>query len=251
MVKRRRLSSDGFKLFNLAYTHPPSHSYIKKMLFCLWHTEYDDKLEKMVDECREASKQLYSLHNDKDIDINLLINNAVTNLIYCMFCNESEIASTTQVKQNFRYFSDVMAKCFEGKDHNTALMLKSALDHSSLKIFKFKKRSKDKDLDALMDIKYGTWRNNFIKHLNETMWTQISHEYIPSLMVLLIHKERSKTISGYTKTKNYFSTEDIEGIINLYKTYHPLVPEERYPLFETPPVQNNVDLMIIANNIKN
>ena len=38
---RRRLSSDGFKLCNLAYPTPPSK--IRQMLSCLFHTEYDDK----------------------------------------------------------------------------------------------------------------------------------------------------------------------------------------------------------------
>lgn len=250
MKKRRRLSSDGFKLFNLAYTHPPTYSKVKKMLFCLWHTQYDDKLEKMVEECREASKQLYSLHNDKSIHINTLINNAVNNLIYCIFTNDNEIANKHQVKQNFRYFSDVMQKCFQEEDHNTALMLQNALEHSSIKIFKFKKRKKDKLFDEEIDKKYGSWRNSYFKHLKEAMNRQINDTYIPSLMVLNIHKEKTKIYSSYTNLKNYWSPQDIEALIGLYKIYHPLKPCDPYPLFEDPPVNDNLGLMVIANNIK-
>ena len=250
MKKRRRLSSDGFKLFNLAYTHPPTYSKVKKMLFCLWHTQYDDKLEKMVEECREASKQLYSLHNNKSIHINKLINNAMNNLIYCLFTNDNEIANKHQVKQNFRYFTDVMQKCFEEEDHNTALMLQNALQHSSIKIFKFKKRKKDKMFDEKIDEKYGSWRNSYFNHLKEAMNTKINDTYIPSLMVLNIHKEKTKIYSSHTNLKNYWLPQDIEALIGLYKVYHPLQPCDPYPLFEDPPVNDNIGLMVIANNIK-
>lgn len=250
MKKRRRLSSDGFKLFNLAYTHPPPYSKIKKMLFCFWHTEYDDKLEKMVEECREASKQLYSLHNNNSININKLINNAINNLIYCIFTNDSEIANKHQVKQNYRYFSDVMQKCFADQDHNSALMLKNALQHSSIKIFKIKKRKKDINFDEVVEKKYGTWRNAYFYHLKEAMNTKINDEYIPCLMVLNIHKEKTKLYSSHTDLRNYFTHEDIESLIGLYKICNPFVPCEPYPLFEDPPVNDNIGLMVIANNIK-
>ena len=52
-----------------------------------------------------------------------------------MFCNDNEITNKHQVKKNYRYFSDVMQRCFEEEDHNTTLMLQNALEHSSIKLF--------------------------------------------------------------------------------------------------------------------
>ena len=76
MAKRRRVSSDGLQLFNMAIMEPPKYSKIKKMLSCIFGSEYDDRLDEMVNQCREASIQLYGYTNFKDINTNKLINNS-------------------------------------------------------------------------------------------------------------------------------------------------------------------------------
>ena len=74
MARPRRVSSDGLRLFNMALTHPPRRSKIKQMLYCLFHTEYDDRLDEMVSQCKVATQQLLSYTHHKDININKLIN---------------------------------------------------------------------------------------------------------------------------------------------------------------------------------
>jgi hypothetical protein len=61
-MPRRRLSSDGFRLFNMA--HMPEPSKIRELLSCLFRTEYDDRLEEMTGSCEIASKQLYAYSGD-------------------------------------------------------------------------------------------------------------------------------------------------------------------------------------------
>ena len=51
------------------------------MLSCIFHSEYDDRLEEMVSQCREASYQLYSYTQFKDINTNKLIDNSIFNII--------------------------------------------------------------------------------------------------------------------------------------------------------------------------
>ena len=63
-MPRRRLSSDGLGLFNVAMYMAPRRSKIKQLLSCFFRTDYDDRLEAMVDQCRVASKQLYSYQAD-------------------------------------------------------------------------------------------------------------------------------------------------------------------------------------------
>ena len=53
-MPRRRLSSDGFKLFNMAYSQPPTKEGIRRFLTCLFRTEYDDRLEEMSDSCHRT-----------------------------------------------------------------------------------------------------------------------------------------------------------------------------------------------------
>lgn len=247
-MKRRRLSSDGFKLFNLAYTQPPSYSVIKRFLFCMHHTEYDDQLEKMVAQCRNASKQLYMLHNDKSIDINRLTNNAILNLIYSMLCKDEHLANRQQVRRNMQYFMDVMEKAYDTEDHNTAITMKNAIDHSSLKTFKFKPRKKDIEFAKTFEERYGTWRTCWGKHLKEVMDSRICEEYIPSLMVLNMHRERNKAYANLVKIN--ILPEDIEARIGVIRNLNPLIAEDRFPLYEEPPVQTNSDLFALAQSVK-
>ena len=247
-MRRRRLSSDGFKLFNVAFTQPPPYSRIKQMLFCMYHTEYDDQIENMIEQCRNASKQIYMLHNDKSINVNKLLNNAILNIIYSMMCKDDKLANKHQVRRNVHYFTDVMVKAYETEDHNSAIVIKSALDHSSLKTFKFKPRKKDKEFDEIFTNKYGTWRTCWGKHLNEAMNSKISEEYIPSLMVLNMHKERNKAYANLVRIN--ISSEEIASRIGLISIMNPLVAEDRFPLYEDPPVKTNSDLFSIAHSIK-
>ncbi len=250
-MKRRRLSSDGFKLFNVAYSHPPPYSRIKAMLYCIWHTEYDDKLETMVQQCREASEQIYSVHNNKNVNINYLLNNAVYNLIYCILCENDTLTTKHQVKRNYRYFMDVMQLSNMEEDHNTAILLLNALEHSALKIFKIKPRRKDIDFLKKIELKYGTWRDCWKNHLLEVMSRNIDSNYIPSLMVLNIHKEKHKVYREIAHTRSSFTSEDIEAQIGLYKVFHNGIANQiSYPLYEEPPVKDNASLMMLANSIK-
>ena len=247
-MKRRRLSSDGFKLFNMAYTKPPPYSVIKKMLFCMYHTEYDDQLENMVDQCRNASKQIYMFNNDKNINVNRLLNNAILNLIYSIMCKDDKLTNKHQVRRNMYYFMDVMKKAYYTEDHNTAIVMKNALDHSALKTFKFKSRKKDKEFEKIFEERYGTWRTCWDKHLKEAISCKLTEDYIPSLIVLNIHKQRTKE---YTKSiKMNITEEEIQSRIGLISMMHPLIAEDKFPLYEEPPVHSNSDLFAIASAIK-
>lgn len=246
---RRRLSSDGFKLFNLAYTHPPSPSKIKKLLSCLFHSEYDDRLEKMVSECREASCQAYMMCNDKSLNINKLLNNAIFNLIYSILCKDDKLGNKHSIKQNYRYFFDVMHRSYDEEDHNTALLLKSALEHSCLRVFKFKERKKDKEVVDILTKRYGTWRNCYRLHLTEAMNKSVTEEYLPSLMVLQMHVDRHAAYEKLNRVKLTYYPDHIRSQIGLYSTIYPLIPYTRYPLFEDPPVTSNTDLHMIVNTL--
>eukprot|EP00944_MAST-04C_sp_MAST-4C-sp1_P014317 g14317.t1 len=141
-MPRRRLSSDGFKLFNMAYSQPPTKEGIRRFLSCLFRTEYDDRLEEMTDSCHRASKQLYAYSTDpiKKDYINKFIDNSIFNVIYAILCKDGQFATNFQIQQNYRYFMDVISEARKKGDHNTAIMLRAALDHHALKQKKIKMR---------------------------------------------------------------------------------------------------------------
>lgn len=247
---RRRLSSDGFKLFNLAYPTPPSK--IRQMLSCLFHTEYDDKLDTMTDKCAEASKQLYSYHADpiKKSIVNKCIDNSIFNVIYAILCKDGQFASAFQMKQNYRYFMDVMGKAYDNGDHNTAIMLRAALDHHALKQMKFKLREKDKEILDTMEKEYGTWRNCYKHHLQKVM-NRYDMNIIPSMMVLQMHVARHRAYSTIGNCRLKYEPSFIEGQIGLYAIQHITeVYNDALPLYEEPPVKKSSDLILIAQQAK-
>ena len=167
MVRPRRVSSDGLRLFNMALTHPPPKTKIRKLLFCLFHTEYDDRLEEMVEQCRVATQQLLAYTHHKDINVNKLINNSMFNLIHSTIMDDGVLLRQSAVKRNFRYFFDVIEKCSRNNDHHHAIVILAAMSHHALGQFRFKKRKKDIQMLKDFENKYGTFRNCYKNHLKE------------------------------------------------------------------------------------
>lgn len=251
---RRRLSSDGFHLFNMAYTPAmPRRSIVKKMLHCMFHTEYDDKLDLFVSQLRDSSKQLYMFSNHKDLDLVKLIDNSIMNVIYSCMLRDGSVATKHQIMQNIRYYSDAMQRCFDENDHNSALMLHSALKHHSIKQLKIRDRKKDTEFKQDMEIKYGTWQNCYKHHLLEVMSgfpIEVDTPYIPSMMVLKMHENRHRAFSTIGKCKIKYEPYEIRSKIGLLAVINPLLPVEQFPLYNYPEVSSSTDLIMITSKIK-
>ena len=246
-MPRRRLSSDGFKLFNIA--HVPERSKIREMLSCLFRTEYDDRLEEMTHQCEVASRQLYGYNTDpiKKKMINHFIDNSIFNVIYAILCKDEQFASMFQVKQNYRYFMDIMFNAFNSGDHNTTIMLRQALEHHALKQLKIPLRKKDRNLIRQMEEEYGTWRDCYAKHLKNIMMTT-DLDILPSMMVLQMHLAKHRIYTQHGRCK--YTPDCIEGKIGIYglqnisDNYN-----EALPLYEEPPINKSSDLILIAQQV--
>lgn len=248
-MPRRRLSSDGLKLFNMAYTHPPSPSIIKKIFFCLFHTEYDDQLDKMVDQCRTASQQLYSYTQHKDIDTNKLINNSMFNIILSVLMDDGKIGNKHQIRRNLHYFIDVARKASEEHDHNTAVLIRAAIMHHSILQLKLKPRKQNDEFFETFEKKYGTWRNCYKEHLLHAMNNRNFTDFIPSLMVLNMHHERHKAYTTIGRCKLRYEPQEIKGRIGMHAIqYHYM--GDKMPLYEQPTISNNTDLILIAQQAR-
>ena len=253
-MPRRRLSSDGLGLFNVAMHMTPHRSKIKQLLSCFLRTDYDDKLEAMVEQCRVASKQLYSYQADPLLKkkIKKYIDNSIFNIIHAILSKDENYANRFEIKQHYRYFADVMEKAHKTGDQNTVVMLKSALDHFAFKQMKMKPRKKDKEMEEVIENEYGTWTNCYKHHLHKVMDKEGFDEHIiPSLMVLQMHLDRCKTYSkafdAFSKTKMKYTPDSIEGKIGLYALQHII---EKYnkelPLYYEPKTKSSTELIEMA-----
>lgn len=249
MVRPRRVSSDGLRLFNMALTHPPPKSKIKKLLFCFFHSEYDDRLEEMVQQCKVASQQLLAYTHHKDININKLINNSMYNLIHSTIMDEGTLLRKHAILRNYRYFFDVIEKCSQNNDHHHAIVILAAMSHHALGQFRFKKRKKDLEMLKTFEEKYGTFRNCYKNHLKEAMGSNDYENYLPCLMVLNMHYTRHKAMSTIGRCKLTYEPGHIKSQIGMH-AMHYYYPGEKLSLFEEPEITSNTDLILLAQSAK-
>lgn len=249
MTRKRRCSSDGLKLFNMAIMTPPSRTKLKDLLSCIFHSEYDDRLEEMVSQCRQASYQLYSYTQFKDIDTNKLIDNSIFNVIHSILLKDETLASLFQIRQNYNYFLDVAERASKTKDHNTAIMIRCALQHQSISQLNLKHRKKNKAIMKEFENVYGTFRNCYKNHLIHCMNYADYHVYIPSLMVLNIYYNRHRAFSTLGRHKTRYEPYEIKSQIGMFAMQFPH-PGEKMPLYEQPQVGSSTDLILLAQHAK-
>lgn len=248
MPRERRLSSDGLALFNMSLIHPPSKSKIKKLLWCFFHTEYDDRIDEMISQCRVSVQQLLA-YTHHDINVKKLINNSIFNLIHALLMDDGRILKKFQVRQNIRYFYDVVERCVNTNDHHSAIVILSALQHHSIAQFGFKLRKKDSALLEKVKKKYGTHRNCWKEHLQEVMNTTDYIHYLPCLMVLFMHLERHRVMSSIGRCNTYYNPHHIKSTVGMFAMHHHY-PGDKMSIFEDPPIQSNAELILLAQSIK-
>lgn len=249
-MPRRRLSSDGYKLFNMAY--PPDPSRVRELFACFMRSEYDDKLDDMTDKCEKASRQLFAYNTDpiKKHKINKYIDNSIFNIVYAILCKDGEFANKFNIKRNYRYFSDIMMNAFNNGDHNTAILLNQALGHHALKQLKIPLRKSDKAIIKRMEEEYGTWRDCFTNHLKSVMGRP-DFDILPSMMVLKMHMERFRQYSAIDRCKIKYEPYHIEGVIGMYGTHNIKSQyDNALPLYEEPPIHNSGELILVAQQAK-
>ena len=233
MTKRRRVSSDGLQLFNMAIMEPPKYSKVKQMLSCIFGSEYDDRLDEMVNQCREASMQLYGYTNFKDINTNKLINNSMYNIIHAVLMKDGTLGSKFDVRRNYQYFMDVAQRASDENDHNTAILIRASLMHYCIQLLKLKPRKKDVELMEKFDKMYGNFRNCYKEHLAHSMNTMDDQFWIPSLMVLNMHKERHKAYATMGNCRLRYDELEIKARIGM-SAMHNYYPGKRCHCMSSP-----------------
>ena len=249
MKGRRRLSSDGLKLFNMALIAYPRPNKVRELLGCMFRSEYDDRLDEMVSKCREAAAQLYAYTHYKDVNVNKLINNSILNIITSVIMDDNQIAKRQVIRRNFQYFMDVALRSSHENDHNTAILIHAALTHPSIGQLKLKLRKRDRETLALFENMYGTLRDNHSKHFKDTMVNTDYEDCFPSLMVLKIHHARHSTYSSFEKVKLRHQPHEIQSKIGMFAMHHPHTGD-KMPLYESPIIEKSTDLILLAQSVK-
>jgi hypothetical protein len=125
----------------------------RQLIYNLFHSEYDDKIEKVVYLCRESTKSLLPHFEDKNFRNRL--NSAILHTIRLILTVKNKFLPNRCVKYNVRFFTNVMRNSFNEQDYQTAHMLWLVLTHPAIANLNLKKNKKNTILFEEIDMFYG------------------------------------------------------------------------------------------------
>ena len=115
----------------------------------------------------------------------------ILHTIKLILTQDAKEVKKKHVKENYRFFLDVMKRSFDEQDHQTAGMLAIALSDPAITSIKFKKPKKaGKWVQSVLEA-HG-WANA-AKHVEFLLETD-SYEILPSILTLTIFASRQKLI---------------------------------------------------------
>lgn len=254
-MRTRVLSEEGCKLFNLSIKNNDNKNKkicFRSILFNLFHSKYDDKIEKYVKQLNNTACKLYVDTNvEKDnSNISKMINNAITNIILLILSQDEKILTKHHVKKNLRFYLDIAEKSYKNGDLHTANIIKAVFDNYSIQRLNLKLRKKDLELMKVFKEDFGDFKNACLLHLKHTLENKKNIK-IPSLMILLIHLNKNKEYlkwykkNGKIPNKLIHQINKIEKKINYHKTMY---KESNFNLIEL--YKKEPETNIIVKKIK-
>lgn len=229
--RSRTLSLEGQELFNLALDENKNdvqHRFcLKSMLYNLFTTDFDEKIDKSKFSFRDGTYSLYSYLKHDDLKkIPDFFNNAVTNLVYLILITDGKLNNLRNVKKNVYFYYSLAEEAFKLGDHNTVILIKAALDNIAIRRLKLKKTKKEKRLDKLFKDTYGNFMNCNATHLKAILSVKDYHNFLPSIIVLLMHLNKTKEYAKCYQKIGKFPKElqkkhgELQLIVdNLYEKY--------------------------------
>lgn len=234
--KSRSLSNDGIDLFNLALDDNnesipqiinTSTNCISDIFCKLFTTDYDRQLEKSKIKFRDGTCSLYSYLNDESIkNIPKFFNNAIANLVYLILVTDGKLNTKSKVKKNLIFYYSLAEQAMKNNDHNTAVLLRSALDNIAIRRLNIKYTKRIHRINNKFLSIYGSFISCNAKHLKAILENK-DLNYLPSLLILLMHLNKTREYAKTYRTLGKFPKEleeknqQLQQIANhYYKEYH-------------------------------
>ena len=174
--RRRSLSKDGLNLFNLCLSddaeepplemRKPSKNCLRGIFYKLFTTDFDIELEKSRDKFREGTCSLYSFLDNKSVkNIPNFFNNAVANLVYIILVSDGKLNNKRKVHKNLLFYYSLADQAMKNNDHNTAVLIRAALDNTAIRRLKIKETKKMKRIKEKFENVYGSFLSCNARHL--------------------------------------------------------------------------------------
>lgn len=192
--RKRVLSDEGIKLFNMCYEDEVKAGCIKNMLHKLFTSDFDIKLENNSKQLRYSSCRMFALlHEILQDCLPVAVDNAITNLVLLILTDGTNKPNTIcRIRYNVGYYYSLAKKAYKMGDHHSAIMIKCALLNTAITRLKLKRNKKWDRIDKLFEKEYGSFINCHSNHLEKILNTQINDNFLPSIIVLHTHLKKSK-----------------------------------------------------------
>lgn len=230
--RRRSLSDDGLNLFNLCLSNDPeeiplemrkpSKNCLRGIFYKLFTTDFDIELEKSRDKFREGTCSLYSFLDNKSVkNIPNFFNNAVANLVYLILVTDGKLNSKKKVNKNLIFYYSLAEEAMKHNDHNTAVLIRAALDNTAIRRLKIKETKKMKRVKDKFEDIYGSFLSCNARHLKAILENK-DIKFLPSLLILLMHLNKTKEYAKSYRALGKFPKEleeknnQLQNIANNY-----------------------------------
>lgn len=224
MFRRRRprtLSNEGKKLYNIA--HMPRHR-LKDIIYNLFWSDYDQQLEEVVFALRKATITLLKKNYNNE-NITQQLNNGICNALWSILASDKKEPNIKEVKQNYRFYSDVMKHAYQNNDHQTAMMYYLALTHGYITRLNLKQSKSKKAFMEKLKNEYNS-KNNYEIHIQNVIKQGFTKDYLPSLVASNEFKK--------CKTKRNDNTKkELEDVLDIYGIIYYMIMDYSLPLYET------------------
>lgn len=256
----RTLSDEGVELFLDGMAVPPSRpckNTIRKFLFSCFHSDWDDKIEKVTKSCRLSTMAMYGELWEDPRSLKTLptsLDAGITNTVKLILSNDEGKVTKGSILKNYRFFLSIMEAAFKNNDHQTAMMMWLALTHSSVERLEFKRPKKaEKILQNVID-SYGTSNNCYNKHLLNILDSPVNAavDYLPSLIACNValgeNDEFKKAFKAFGHHLNDETLTEIKNQIELISVMCFNYRGEKMKLYQKN-ISNGAELFEISNKI--
>lgn len=186
-MRRRTLSEEGVKLFLNGMTITPRSNSLRQFVWNLFHTDYDESLESVVLECREASKALAAEFGSETFT--KLLESSVTQTVKIILTRDQRKMTRKQMNKNIRFFIDVMKMSFDREDYQTAHLILFAVTHPIfLKLNPKMQKWAPKKIKEVQEFLGGP---TYARHIK--FWSSVRSDHpLPSLFAFCHYIHRSR-----------------------------------------------------------
>ncbi len=209
MARDRTLSEEGVKMFLGGIVSNPSKRGLRRFLFACFSSDYDDRLKDVVIACRESTKALYAKLWSGD---RLNLNAGISHATKLMLTSDHQEIKMHHIRNNFKFFLDVCERSFNTDDHQTAMLMYIALNHSALTRLKFKRPKKTSTIFKALDERYGPSNVGYSKHVEEILHST-TLEFLPSLIAVDIFRGKYSNYSSYSQVSDM--VDSLNEVMNM------------------------------------